>query len=201
MPDFTAKSSGSSVERSPSKRQDLDILCALLRHFSEDGVEPEWNIGKDAEDIFQRDNEDFSPKYVPRLDFAVGPFNRGVNPFDHRDIRRRARNETVGRLLALNDAQHRDLTANENPRCLLAVEVESSTGRKHRMGSILNASFIGYYGIVVAKASKGESEDKIYESLTNIRTYIEVMKVLRKTQLILSNVVIAKKSSLIKALR
>ena len=204
MPKINSQTSRSASKKLPPKRQDPKILEALLHHFSEDDVIPEWNVAKDAEDIFGSNDANLSAKYVPRLDFAVGPFNiaKEEPPFPKREeIKRRGReNETVRKIIELSDVRHANLTPNENPRCLLAVEVESSTGRKHRMGSILNASFIGCYGIVVAKKNKRESEDEIYDSLANIRSYIEAVYTVGKTELRIPNIVITKKSRLIRAL-
>ena len=92
------------LQRNPPKRQDPKILEALFHHFSEDDVIPEWNVAKAAEDIFGSNNANLSAKYVPRLDFAVGPFNvtKEEPPFPKREeIKRRGHeNETVRKIVS-----------------------------------------------------------------------------------------------------
>lgn len=56
----------------------------------------------------------------------------------------------------------RRIVPNSNPRCFVAIELERSTGPKHRMGSIINAGAVGKIGIVIGLG------DSAYRSLKRI---------------------------------
>lgn len=113
------------------KVADSQIFNALQARFSE--VFPEWVAAKESEDAYDKEL-----MYSPRLDFAVGPFNRG-----HTN-----RVESKARILAANATHERtfdnlkshsftgsqELQLNRNPRCFLAIEIERETSRKHRLG-------------------------------------------------------------------
>jgi hypothetical protein len=148
------------------KVADNQILNALQALFSE--VIPEWLAAKESEDAYNKEL-----MYSPRLDFAVGPFNRG-----HAD-----RAESKARILAANAANERmldnlkshsftgsqELQLNGNPRCFLAIEIERETSRKHRLGGMINASSLGLYGIMIAPDAKVE------RSLVRIRRYLDFL--------------------------
>jgi hypothetical protein len=186
----------SSITARLPDRIDPELFVKLSTLFP-DEVKSEWNIATDSHDIFT--DESYS-RYAPRIDFAVGPFNLnyGDEQMKNRIHSLATSSPIVNRLANLNS--DRRTTKNPNPRCLLAFEVESSTDSKQRMGSILNASFMGCYGVVVAKESRDLSEDRIYEALDKIRSYVEIVNSVGKTSLSLSNVIITKKSSLLGAL-
>ena len=111
---------------------------ALERHFVD--VRREWSSSLGATEALRPDVH----RYAPRVDIAVGPFNTSPG---------RA-SMTMG-MLPPNLAQwFEGMRPNENPRCLLAIEVVYSGSAKHMLGDILNASAIGLFGLVVCHQSK-----------------------------------------------
>lgn len=100
-------------------------------------------MGREAADGFANPG-----RYAPRVDIAVGPFNithdvsrnvaqiKRVAATDHHQL--------IGRL-----QNGRHLNLNENPRCLLAIEIAFSGTSKHILGDFTNASMMGLIGIVV----------------------------------------------------
>ncbi len=174
---------------------DEKIFRKLKGIFGASSVVPEWNVAKDS-----RDDLKYLAQYSPRIDFAIRPMNIDKNEPEGKDRIYNALSEkdrVVKRLALINDANHRELIPNKNPRCLLAFEIESMTGRKHRLGSILNASFIGAYGVIIAKGSREQEEESVYRSLIQIRNYVEFVRAVGKTKLQLRNVIITKRSSFI----
>lgn len=109
----------------------------LLEQYFED-VRIEWPAAAEAINS-ARQNED---RYTPRLDIAVGPFNAS-----------RSTNSNITEVLIdpRLSKHFTGLTANSNPRCLIAIEVTYSGSSKHILGDILNASVLGLYGIVVCQ--------------------------------------------------
>ena len=105
----------------------------LDQHFTE--VTSEWRSASGATDVFSADVR----RYAPRVDLAVGPYNTS--------------NGRVRMSLdMLPNSMHpwfEDLATNENPRCLLAIEIVYSGSAKHMLGDLLNASALGLYGLVV----------------------------------------------------
>lgn len=104
----------------------------LSEHFPD--VTSEWQSARGATDAFSPDVR----RYAPRVDLAVGPYST-----------------SSGRLpMSLEmfpETMHHwfeGLRTNENPRCLLAVEIVNSGSAKHMLGDLLNASALGLYGLV-----------------------------------------------------
>lgn len=84
------------------------IEPALKRYFAD--VQLEWSVVKGATDALSADLN----RYAPRVDIAVGPFNKtpGPDPI----ICETLLPPQLRELFA-------DRTPNPNPRCLLAIEV------------------------------------------------------------------------------
>lgn len=154
----------------------------------------QWPISTDGTDILS--NRELH--YCPRLDFAVGPFNihRQVDK-DRRRIMRAFRQnrriisalEELDRSVIVSEEDLNDSIPREkrdNPRCFMAIEIERSTGTKHRMGSIINAGALGKVGLVI-----GIGEDA-YNSLIRIRKYISLLRSVGKISYEPKNVLILK---------
>ena len=134
-------------------------VVLALRYMGEEAYE-EWNVAKHSQDDLTR------ARYCPRLDVAVGPFNID-REVDH-NIQRinSAYNKHKGFLGDLESKAAycgKGFGTNANPRCFMAIEIENKNTRKHRLGSILNASALGKVGIVVGW------DEKVTESLVKYR--------------------------------
>lgn len=124
--------------------------AALERHS--DQVALEWRTSAGATDALRPE----VLRYAPRVDIGVGPFNvtPGPKQMDREMIPPGLRGWFEG------------LDANENPRCLIAIEVVFSGSAKHVLGDILNASTLGLFGLLVC------SEDLI----ARVRRNLEYLK-------------------------
>ena len=123
-----------------------DNLFARLNGIAGLGpVVREWSVRCDAKDVFA----DLAA-YAPRLDIAIGPFN---TTFEHRHEDAYAIYAFDHPLInVLRDAirdQNPHFYENQNPRCLVGIEIEYATSSKHILGGITNAGMLGRLGIVV----------------------------------------------------
>ena len=123
------------LPRSFSNAASFQVVAKSLleEYFPE--VTSEWQSARGAAAAFRADVR----RYAPRVDIAVGPYST-----------------SSGRLpMSLEmfpGTMHywfEGLRTNENPRCLLAVEIVNSGSAKHMLGDLLNASALGLYGLVV----------------------------------------------------
>jgi hypothetical protein len=106
-------------------------------------------------------------QYSPRVDIAVGPFSVAPGPNrteDYNQIITRPiiRNflnriyekhvENIGDQLNEINIPNFDrlIIRNQNARCLMAIEIENTSSRKHIMGSMVNAASLGRIGIGIA---------------------------------------------------
>jgi hypothetical protein len=139
----------------------------LSRYF--DDVDVEWSVVKGATDALRRDIH----RYAPRVDIAVGPFNTA--PGRDSEINEELLPQDLRELFA-------DRPPNENPRCLLAIEVLFSGSSKHIMGDTLNAGAHGLYGLVVGAEAR-------MPKIKRIGKYLEVLADLEKLPPMFRNVV------------
>jgi hypothetical protein len=155
-----------------------------LRSLGEEVCE-EWNVAKHSQDDLTR------AQYCPRLDIAVGPFNIDRKVDHNIQAINSAYNEHKGFLDDLKSKAAycgKGFGANANPRCFMAVEIENRTTRKHRLGSILNASALGKVGIVVGW------DEKVTESLVRIQGYMDFLWRHQKIAVQLQNAMIIDRS-------
>jgi len=179
------------IKENPVSDQN-EMFAQLKRLFGDDNVFKEWDVAKNSEDAYTRE------LYCPRVDFGVGPFNVDANiDYNNRLIEESLRK--YKRLLELlksrSDMKDRALEPNENPRCFIVIEVENKNSRKHRMGSLINASALGKIGIIVA------SSDQVFSSFVKIRKYLEFLERVRKTRSAPENVIIITRENFLKSLR
>ena len=132
----------------------------------------------------------YAPFYTPITDIAIGPFateERLISRYNDLEL---SVPELIGELKSCfreNWDRYRehypaivaypftDFVGNENGRCFIAVEIESkSTSRKHKMGSIVNASALGRIGIVVGL------DDNTVSALIRILGYLKFLASVEK---------------------
>jgi hypothetical protein len=148
--------------------------------------------------------------YSPIPDIAVGPFathERFISTYDElqgrvqgfiddltHDFRHNYR-EYGGHFPGVPDYPFGTFQGNENARCFIAVEVESkSTTRKHKMGSIVNASALGRIGIVVGM------DDHSVKVLIRILGYLKFLASVEKPTFKPDNVFIISKQQILRIL-
>jgi len=169
-----------------------ELFTQLKQLFGNENVIQEWDVAKNSQDAYTRE------LYCPRVDFAVGPFNIDAN-IDYNNMLIERAYQKYRRLLELlksrSDSEDKTLEPNENPRCFLVIEVEDKSSRKHRLGSIVNASALGKIGIIVA------SNQRVFESLVKIRKYLEFLERVRKTRSAPENIIIITRENFRKILR
>jgi hypothetical protein len=169
-----------------------EIEVELKRIFGENNVIREWNVAKNSMDQLTRE------LYCPRVDFAVGPFNIDLN-LEYNNSLINSAYESFGdllqRLKLASDPMNEQFSANQNPRCFLVIELENKTSRKHRLGSLYNASAIGKIGVVVAKNAQ------VYSSLVKIRKYFEFLKNVWKSPYAPKNIMILTEFDFLRVLR
>lgn len=159
-------------------------LEPLLRIFSNQ-VKAEWQIVRDATDVLsERDLH-----YCPCLDYAIGPFN--IDGYvDNNKIRIQEEYRNNQHIFERLQSIDRRIIQNDNPRCLVAIELERSTGPKHRMGSIINASAMGKVGVVIGLGPSA------HRSLIRIREFLGILKGIGKIDYSPDNVIITEFSQI-----
>lgn len=149
-------------------------------------------------------------QYSPRVDIAVGPFNvsPGINRTDDYNTIVQG-NEQFRRFITqvydchvsnigeewLNEIELPllDLITrrNQNARCLLAIEIENTSTKKHIMGSMINAASLGRVGIGVA------FNDSVMRSFIRIMNYMGYLKRVEKNTYDTTNFLILTKDQLL----
>ena len=172
-----------------------DVFMKLKQSFGDDSVKPEWDVAKESGDWLQHNTN----LYVPRIDFAVKPFNTDRNrELNIENIRTSydTRNRLINMLVQkdTSNAHAFDSNQNMNPRCFLAIEIENKTSRKHRLGSIINASALAKVGIIL-----GEKEE-VKTSLINLRNYLGKLNEYQKNNVAVHNTVILTKDEFLEIL-
>lgn len=104
-------------------------------------------------------------KYSPRVDVAVGPFAYRTKQYIQRYNKlTKVSREFLNNLLRSFKANSTDFSfeteipvdceslndVNPNARCFMAIEIEKSGTRKHRLGDIVNACSLGRVGVIIA---------------------------------------------------
>lgn len=142
--------------------------------------------------------------YSPRLDIAIGPF--AVDPGGRDDEYHDLLRERASLLHAMwtchtenvcnsnHPSELRELEtlrhANPNPRCLIAIEIETHVTRKHLMGGAINAAALGKLGIVIG------GSDKALKALVRTRDYLLFLAGADKPSFPVTNLLILSKVEL-----
>jgi hypothetical protein len=169
-----------------------EILAELERVFGDENAIPEWDVARNSGDTLTRE------LYCPRIDFAVGPFNTDANTIENIRLINESCEKFDGllhRLRLTSDNRNLSLNPNRNPRCFLAIELENKTSRKHRLGSLVNASAMGKIGIVVA------SNERVFTSFAKIRKYLDFLESVSKTSYSPKNAIILTEEDFLRTLK
>ena len=166
-------------------KEDVEKINNLLGQlFRKDNVIPEWDVAKNSMDAYTRS------LYCPRVDFAVGPFNIDANVHQNQRLINEMYEKHmrfIEQLKSKSDKRSRELSLNKNPRCFLAIEIENKTSRKHRLGSLVNASVLGKVGIILAW------NPKVFQSFVKILNYLEYAESVGKQRYGIQNALIVEK--------
>ena len=158
-----------ATKRETEKYQDK-ITKLLSKIFGEISVAKEWDVAKNSQDEFTRS------LYCPRIDIAVGPFNKTRDVENNIEGINNAHRQFHSFIRDLKQISGIRLEAyNENPRCLIAIEIEKRGTRKHMLGDIINASSIGKIGIIIPW------DDKAFNAFERIKRYLDFIKTVKKT--------------------
>lgn len=144
-------------------------------------------------------------QYSPRVDIAVGPFSVSPGPnrtVEYNQIIQRplidsflrsiydAHIENIGEEW-LNEINIPDfdilIRKNQNARCLMSIEIENSSTRKHIMGSMINAASLGRVGIGIAY------NDSVLRTFIRMLNYMGFLKRVEKNAYDTTNFLIVTK--------
>lgn len=166
-----------------SDRQYPELYTRLKKFFGEATVKSEWDVIKDSQDDYDRKHI-----YGPRVDFAIGPFNINRQDKDEQINEIHKKFTNISGFIAKSKLKSEfklEFNYNRNPRCLMAIEVESdNTSYKHRLGSLFNVSFLGKVGIAV-----GNNPDAT-NALLRLYRYVQRARTLEKIPTAPTNVII-----------
>ncbi len=148
---------------------------------------PEWDISHGSTDHLDPHS------YCPRLDIAFGPCNintRVAENVDRISAKYNANSEFWNHLTARATFTPLQLGTNQNPRCLLAIEIENTTSAKHQLGSMFNADAIAKVGVIVGWNHQAMA------SLRRIREYLEFLILVGKIPTRLFNAIVIDRQTL-----
>lgn len=152
----------------------LEIASQLKEVFSDEEVRKEWRSHAKNKDWLK-----FKQIYAPYLDIAVGPFN--IYPKEQGEKGRKKIKEVYNQHESFfQNLLGKNIYLNKNPRCLLAIEVEGSGTGKYMIGNIINASILGYIGIVVVN-------EKLREGAEDVKEYLDEASRVKKIEPIAKN--------------
>ena len=189
------------------------VIEMLLRHIferrgdSEIEIKKEWSVTEDSQDVYKNkyQGEDI---YAPRIDIAIGPFNIGLDWNDglcrinrkYRQYEEFIFGEIIqkGKLLS-----NEDVCPNQNPRCMVAIEVANHNEIKRMIGDIFNASVIGKIGIFVYDQLVYGQDQRFEKASHRLLNYIKFLKTQRKGEMdnkILKNMIFIKSGDIVSVL-
>jgi len=138
----------------------LEIASQLKEVFGDEEVRKEWRSHAENKDWLKP-----GVVYAPYPDIAVKPFNT------HQGKKGEEERKEIKAVYPQHESFFQNLFSenisfiNENPRCLLAIEIEGSQKGKHMRGYIINTSILGYIGIVVVNEKLLDDAKKVKEYL------------------------------------
>jgi len=151
-----------------------------------------------------------APFYSPITDIAIGPFateNQFISEYNRLE---RKISDLLEKLKSnFHDNYHRygpnprvhnyilsSFEGNENARCFISFEIESkSMTRKHKMGSIINATALGRVGVLVGM------DEYTVEVMIKILEYLKFLESVGKPTFKAGNIFILTKKQIIDILK
>lgn len=147
--------------------------------------------------------------YSPKVDIAVGPYSTVPGHTLEREYNDLVHSEKMHNLLysiyiahienirsaeipedrfelVIPDFDH-IIMKNQNARCLLAIEIENTSSKKHIMGSLVNAASLGRVGIGVAYT------DSVKRTFIRILNYMAFLRRVEKNTYDTTNFLIVTK--------
>lgn len=150
-----------------------------------------------------------SHQYSPRVDIAIGPYNVNPGPNRMEEYNQIIGTEVVHQFLRdvynnhINNIESADwgdinipefdelVYRNANSRCLVAIEIENSSTKKHIMGSMINAASLGRVGIGIAY------NDSVLRTFIRMLHYMAFLKRVEKNTYDTTNFLIVTKDQFI----
>ncbi|MEM3713962.1 MAG: hypothetical protein QXF82_03325 [Nitrososphaeria archaeon] len=180
-----------------TKQYEEEVKASLKKYFQ--------NLKKKVEIVsqwipFKEEGE--VGKYSPRVDIAVGPFAYGDKQYiQEYDKLTNISRELLNKFFNLFRENSKNFSfcseiptdcnelnkINQNARCFMAIEIEKSGSRKHRIGDIVNACSLGRVGIIIAW------DLSVLRSFLKITEYFSFLKGKRKPTYETRNLVIVSK--------
>jgi hypothetical protein len=184
------------------KKFQKTIYNHLTMIFGENNLRYEWDVSKESRDGLNRNLYPDRELYCPRLDIAVGDFNIDGNvEYNDRKIKEAAElhKDLIHRLWENSESQVTPFddfmcNRNNNPRCLLAIEIENSGSSKHMIGNIANVAIIGSMGIVIP------FNHKKLLLCRRIKNYIQYVTRVKKIEKVFQNVLIVEKDKFLECI-
>ena len=131
-------------------------------------------------------------QYSPRVDIAVGPFSIKPGSDKMGVYNNLIKTPSIKSFLSSIYNAHKYnigdewknevyipdfetiMSKNQNPRCLISIEIENSSTRKHIMGSMINAASLGKTGIGIAY------NEQVLKTFIRILNYMGFLKRVEK---------------------
>jgi hypothetical protein len=160
-------------------------LESILQLYNEDyQVLTEWRA-------FQETNV---YRYSPEVDIAIGPFNDDNSLYNLKPVYNEIVKEDFNLISFIQDAYETHkanmdaelytdyvefsfeeaINHNANARCLVAIEIENTSTKKHIMGSIVNAASLGRIGIGIGYC------EKAFKAFLRIVNYLSFLRKVEK---------------------
>lgn len=147
-------------------------------------------------------------QYCPRVDVAIGPFSTQPGETKIIDYNRLLRDANIDFFLKkvynihlqnIGDEWMNEIIIpeydllirkNQNARCLIALEIENTSTKKHIMGSLVNSASLGRIGIGVA------FNESVMRTFLRIMNYLAFLKRVEKNTYDTTNFLIITKEQL-----
>lgn len=150
-----------------ARQYQAKVYKLLSDIFDRDRVQSEWNIRVKASDRFIEPTT-----YAPRVDIAVGPFNPTSDLVRHDvgKIYEASSHGLIQDLISTSRSQNGNFMGHQNPRCLLAIEIEFSGSSKHILGDIANAGMMGLVGVVIGPPTNIKKIQRVCQYVQLLRS-------------------------------